>query len=137
MIVGVRIEIRLDLGERVGALARHRQGRPDPHLDLIVVRPLGRGLVQDLKRAIRLAQPEQRVANQRVDKRRVRFSDECQLPRPNGVSIAPAGCVAGSEVESRREELRIEPKRLAEFGSSEFEIARGVQRQPAQEGHGH
>ena len=89
--------------------------------------------IQDLEGLIDLAQPEQRIAEEREDERRLAFGDERQLPRADRFLIAAAGRIARPEVESRREELRVEPQRFAELGRRGFELALRVQRQAAQE----
>jgi len=88
LIVGVLVEIRFELEERLGALAGHREGRPDPNLHFFVVRPLAGGLVQNLERVVDVTQPEQCVAEQCEDERRLTLGNERQLPRADRFLIA-------------------------------------------------
>ena len=107
------------------------------HLDLFILGPLCGGVVQDRERLIDLAQAEQRVAEEGVDERRITLGHERQLPRADGVLIAAACGVTRSEIEGRREELRVEPQRFPESCRGWFELASRIERQAREEGSRH
>ena len=82
-------------------------GDAEVRLDLIAVGPQGRRFRQHVDRPVVVGQPDERVAEQRVDERRLRLGDERGLPRGRGLAIVPAAGVRRAQIERRRQERRL------------------------------
>ena len=133
VILRMRVEVRLELEQRLCALPRHRVRRTEAHLNFLIFGPLRRGFVQHLERLVGIAQAQQRVAEQREDERGVTLRDERQLPCADRLLVPSAGGVARSQIERRGEELGVQAQRLAELCRGWLELALRIQRQTAHE----
>ena len=115
LVLGVLREIRIERAHGIGLLARQRLHGAEPQPNLVVVGPQLRGFDEDVERRIGVAQPNECIAQQRVDERRIALRDEGRLPRAHRLAVATAGRIARAEVERGGKELGVEPERLAEL----------------------